>query len=127
MVFGQVFRVNICAVCPLQADIGIILDHSTSIVNPSGGGYDNWEVHMLGFITELIGAFPIGPTQTRVGIVSFSSNARLTFGFNAYNDSQTLITAVRQIEIQGGETHMAEVTIANVALYLVSLCPVAIA
>ena len=101
--------VGVCVVCDKQADIALILDESTSIVEPRRGGYDNWQVSVKGFIYSLIEAFPIGPTQTRVGIVSFSRRAWLSFGFDAYNDSRTLIDAVRDMNIQGGETNIAEV------------------
>jgi len=100
-----------CVVCGEQAvaDVGILLDHTTSVVHPARGGYDNWNVSMKGFIIKLIEAFPIGPTQTRVGIVGYSSRAWLSFGFNAYNSSRTLIDAVRREDIRGGETNVAQV------------------
>jgi len=96
-------------VCAKQAEIGIILDHSTSIVNPARGGYDNWDIEVLGFVKSVIDEFPIGPTLTRVGIVGFSSSAWLQFGFNAYNNSRTMDTAVSNMEIMGGETNIAQV------------------
>jgi len=98
-----------CAVCAKQAEIGILLDHSTSVVDPTGGGYRNWEVAVLGFVRRLIEAFPIGPTLTRVGIVGFSSSAWLIHGFNSYNNSRTMIDAVNMIDIRGGETNIAQV------------------
>ena len=98
-----------CVVCAKQAEIGIILDHSTSIVNPARGGYDNWDISVKEFVKKLIEAFPIGPTLTRVGIVRFSSRAELAFGFNAYNNSRTMLEAVKREEIQGGETNIAQV------------------
>ena len=64
---------------------------------------------MKGFITTLIEAFPIGPTQTRFGIVGFSSRAWLSFGFNDYNNSRTLLERVISDEIGGGETNFAQV------------------
>ena len=97
-------------VCAKPSDIGIILDHSTSIVDPSRGGYDNWEKSVLGFVVKVIEAFPIGPTLTRLGIVGFSSSAWLEFNFVAYNNSRTMIDAVKAIEIRGGETNIARVT-----------------
>jgi len=101
-------NVGVFVVC-YKGDIGILLDHSTSIVNPIRGGYDNWEISVKGFITKLIEAFPIGPTQTRFGMVGFSSRAWLSFGFNAYNDTRTLLVAWRYMDIRGGETNIAQV------------------
>jgi len=62
-----------------------------------------------GLIYKLIEAFPVGPTLSRFGIVSFSRTAWLSFGFDAYNDSQTLINAVSDMNIEGGETNIAQV------------------
>jgi len=88
----------VCVVCDRHADIALILDESTSIVEPKRGGYDNWQVSVKGLIFSLIEAFPIGRTHARFGIVSFSRTARLSFGFDAYNDSQTLINAVKDMQ-----------------------------
>ena len=103
--------VGVCArvVCAKQAEIGVILDHSTSIVTPERGGYDNWDVSVKGFLKQLIDAFPIGPTLTRLGIVGFSSSAWLQFGFYAYNNSRTMTEAVELMDIVGGETNIAQV------------------
>jgi len=104
------------AVCAKQAEIGIILDHSTSIADPRGGGYDNWYVSVLGFVSKLIEAFPIGPSLTRVGMVGFSSSAWLQFGFNAFNNSRTLLNEVENIDIQGGETNIAQVVLPTISI-----------
>jgi len=98
-----------CVVCPKQAEIGIILDHSTSIANPARGGFDNWYVSVIGFVKKLVQAFPIGPTLTRVGIVAFSTRAELSFGFNAYNNSRTMFNYLDNYDIMGGETNIAQV------------------
>ena len=102
-------RVCVRVVCAKQAEIGVILDHSTSIVTPERGGYDNWDVSVKGFLKQLIDAFPIGPTLTRLGIVGFSSSAWLQFGFYAYNNSRTMTEAVELMDIVGGETNIAQV------------------
>ena len=113
---GFTFRSNsqhcwfLCIVCAKQADIGILLDHSTSIVDPTRGGFDNWDIEVKKFLYHLIDAFPIGPTLTRIGIAGFSSSAWKQFGFNDYNISRTLRTAVRDMDIRGGETNIAQVT-----------------
>ena len=95
--------------CAKQAEIGVILDHSTSIVAEDRGGYDNWEVSVRAFLLQLIDAFPIGPTLTRMGMVGFSNNAWLYFGFDAHNNPRTMRQAVIDWEIQGGETNIAQV------------------
>ena len=99
-----------CAACDNQTELGIIVDHSTSIVHPERGGFENWDADVLNFLLTLIDAFPIGPTLTRVGIVGFSSRAWLQFGFNTFNNSRTLRSAVINMDIRGGETYIAQVT-----------------
>jgi len=102
-----IFTVTPCSVCAVKADIGFILDQSTSIVAASGG-YDNWN-SMLNFVQQVIGAFTIGPTQTRVGMVRFSTSASLTFGFSQYMTALTLINIVSsQTFGNGGETDLAD-------------------
>ena len=96
-------------VCHKHADIAIILDHTTSVVNPARGGWENWNL-ILDFVVKLVEAFPIGPSMTRVGIVGFGTDAWLDFGFNAYNNSRTMRTAVRNLEIHGGSTNIGQVT-----------------
>ena len=105
--------VCVFVVCSKQAEIGIILDQSSNIVDPSRGGYDNWDVSVHGFVTDLISAFPIGPQLTRVGIVGMSSNAWLEFGFDRYHNTRDMIRAVEEIEIRGGETNIAQVPATN--------------
>ena len=53
------------AACPRAADIVLVLDQSTSVVQgyPT---YDNWYVNMLGFAATIVQAFPISPNLTRV-------------------------------------------------------------
>ena len=100
-------NIGFCVVCAKKADIGVILDHSTSIVAEDLGGYDNWDVSVKGFLTQLIDAFPIGPTLTRMGMVGFSNNAWLYFGFDTHINPRTLTAAVLEWDIQGGETNIA--------------------
>jgi len=100
---------GVCVVCDQQADIGVIVDHSTSIVAEYNGGYDNWDVSLKDFLIQLIDSFPIGPTLTRMGMVGFSNNAWLYFGFDTHNNPRTLRQAVIDWEITGGETNIAQV------------------
>ena len=71
----------------------IILDQSTSIVVRSGG-WPNWDTYVLGFVTSIIKAFTIGPTQTRIAIVSFSNTAWVSFSFDAFNNADDMINTV---------------------------------
>jgi len=51
--------------CPRAADIVLILDQSSSIVQ-GDPTYSNWYERMLGFATAIVEAFPIDPSLTRV-------------------------------------------------------------
>jgi len=100
----------VCVVCAKEAEIGIILDHSTSIVTESRGGYDNWDISVKNFLKKLIEAFPIGPQLTRIGVVGFASSAWLMTDLNGHNNSRTLTEFVDSMEIVGGETNIAQVS-----------------
>ena len=99
-------NVGFCVACAKEAEIGVILDHSSSIEFQDP---NNWDVSIKGFLTQLIDAFPIGPTMTRMGMVGFSSDAWLYFGFDTHNDSRTLTQAVIDWELHGGNTNIAQV------------------
>jgi secreted protein with Ig-like and vWFA domain len=89
----------------VKADIGLILDQSTSIQSASGG-MQNW-YDMLNFVQQVINAFPISPTLTRFGLVRFSSKAVFDFGFSRYTNSPDLINAIQNLAMAGGETNFS--------------------
>ena len=68
--------------CDARVDIGIVLDMSRSIVFDNN---ENWN-RMLNFSVNIIRAFPIGPTLTRVGMVTFSDNGHLEFYLDQYTN-----------------------------------------
>jgi von Willebrand factor type A domain len=91
------------SVCPVIADIAILLDQSTSIVS-ADGGTANWQ-SMLNFVAQVISSFQVGPTLARFALVRFSSRAQLDFNYNNYNTSTALISYVRAMDIVGGESN----------------------
>ena len=93
-------------VCAAKADIGFIVDQSTSIVLAPGGN-DNWN-SILNFVQQVIQSFSISPTLTRVGMVRFSTNASFEFGFTSYSDAPSLILNVSSLQIRGGQTNYAD-------------------
>jgi Mg-chelatase subunit ChlD len=92
--------------CPAIADIIIILDESTSIVY-APGGYDNFYIHMLGFVKGIVKSFKISPTQTRVGLLKFSEGTTVSFYLDKYSDSDALVKGIGALDILGGETNIA--------------------
>ena len=86
-------------------DICLIIDSSGSIrdKNPSDGT-DNWQLQ-LEFLATLIGAFTIGPDDTRVGAIVFSTKATLAFSLNDYTTIDEIQNAIRNIAYMGGWTN----------------------
>jgi len=90
--------------CERAADIVLVLDQSTSIVQQT---YDNWYVQVLGFAERIAGAFPIGENLTQVGVLKFSTEVEIVFHLNAYGDRDSLLNAIENIDISGGDTNIA--------------------
>ena len=93
--------------CPTgMADIVFILDESTSIVY-NQGGYSNWYDDILAFAQNVSAAFSISPTQTQIGLIKFSDNTTIGFYLNQYTSEASVINAIGQEDITGGETNIA--------------------
>ena len=90
----------------MMADVILILDESTSIV-VGDASYDNWFVYILGFGERIVSTFTISPTMTQVGLLKFSDSTTIAFYLNQYMDNTSLINAISQIDIDGGETNIA--------------------
>ena len=88
------------------ADIVFRLDQSTSIVY-ADGGYNNWYVHILGFVRRLVDSLIISTSYTQVGVVKFSEQANVAFYLNNHTDASSLDAAINALQIDGGETNIA--------------------
>ena len=77
---------------------------STCGKNHVGTSCDNWS-RLLAFVNNIIDAFTTGEQETRVGVVTFSTDASLTFPMSQYYNSQELKDAVSSINYVGGETN----------------------
>jgi len=91
--------------CPLIADVALIIDDSTSIVAATGQ-YNNW-AYILGFAASIVGSFPIGADQTRIGIVKFSTAPKVEFYMDRYTNRNDMLTAIKNLQHEGGETNIA--------------------
>ena len=62
----------------------------------------------LNFTSSLVKEFPIGPTQTQVGVITFASDAVTEFELNKYTDKIDVQTAINQITHRGGGTDIGK-------------------
>ncbi|ELU16324.1 hypothetical protein CAPTEDRAFT_192434 [Capitella teleta] len=90
-------------------DLVILVDSSGSIrkANPEDGSYDNWQL-LLNFIKTAISKFVIGPRDTRVSIILFSTDATLEFTLNAADSEAEIIALVDQLPYIDGWTNTAD-------------------
>ena len=88
------------SVCRLKVDLGFLVDGSGSIENRGRGNF----MHVLDFIKTLISFFPISASQTRVGMVVFSSRPYPIFRFNRYYTMRSVIKAVDRVRYPYGGT-----------------------
>ena len=98
--------------CESQVDLCFIIDSSGSIRdnNPSDRSYDNWELQ-LGFLSDLVAAFSVGPDATRVGAVVFSEDVRLVFPLDRYDNVEEVRQAIITIPYMGQTTNTPEALI----------------
>ena len=89
-----------------MADILLVLDQSTSIV-VEDPNYDNWYVRVLGFAKSVAGAFDIARHRTQVAVIKFSDVINVVFYFNTYNNRESLLNAIGNIHLDGGQTNLA--------------------
>ena len=86
--------------CSEILDMVFVVDASGSI------GLDNWEL-VIDFINAVIDGFTIGPDDTQVGMVVFSTNARIEFNLTDYLDEGVLKQAVESTAYDAASTNLA--------------------
>lgn len=87
--------------CQVKSDIMFILDTSGSI------GRSNFDF-VRNFVLQYANGLDIGPNANRIGVITFSSSARLLFGLDTYSDSSSLRQAIRNIYYTGGGTNIPD-------------------
>ncbi|XP_078379291.1 matrilin-1-like isoform X2 [Oculina patagonica] len=96
----QVIFINTsAAVCPFAMDLAFLLDSSGSI------GKENYQ-DMKGFMNEVIEQFHVSPTDTHVGVVSFSSSAKTEISFISPQNVDAIKSSVLKMIYRGGSTRM---------------------
>lgn len=86
------------SVCQSKVDLGFLVDGSGSLSK----SFSN----VLDFVKALISFFPISPSQTRVGMVIFSTRPYPIFPFNRYNSKSSVLRAVDRARFPSGGTRI---------------------
>jgi hypothetical protein len=93
--------------CSTPIDLVFLLDSSGSIEDPSNYGSPGDFVNKeLAFVKAVVPEFSIGlgSNHTRVGVATFSAEARVEFQLGAHASSTNLLAAVDAIEYMGANT-----------------------
>jgi len=90
----------VAIVCRKRLDLALLIDGSGSINAYGRGNFGR----CLDFVKRLVASFSISPTQTRVGIVLFSTRAWLIANFRGHRNKQSLLRAISRIRYPRGGT-----------------------
>jgi len=85
--------------CP--TDIVFVLDESGSIGSSDFG-------LMKSFLSHLVGRLDIDSGNTRVGLVTYSTNVRTTINLNAYTSVASIQSAISSLTYSGRLTNTAD-------------------
>jgi len=86
-----------CVVCnTTKADIVFILDTSGSVAQDF--------MQELNFTSSLVKEFPVSPTETQFGVITFASDAVTEFELNRFAVKIDVQNAINQITFRGGGT-----------------------
>lgn len=89
-------------VCRRRLDLGFLIDGSGSIEAYGRGNFRR----CLRFVKRVVASFQISPSQTRVGVVLFSSRAWLVFNFRQLRNMQSIVRAIGRIRYPRGGTRI---------------------
>lgn len=87
--------------CLNSADIGFVVDGSSSV------GTDNFRT-VLQFVANISREFEISDTATRVGVVQYTYDQRLEFGFGEHNTREAVSSTIKNIRYWSGGTSTGE-------------------
>lgn len=82
-------------------DIVFVADSSLSVDS------DNFNLEKK-FISDLVSHFPIGPNQSRVGLITFNDDAKLRFGLEKYTTAASLLKAIYEVNYHMGGTYVGK-------------------
>jgi receptor-type tyrosine-protein phosphatase Q len=95
---NQLLAMDECSVSGI--DIYFLMDESGSV------GASNYGL-MKQFVNDTVNEFDIGPDDTQVGVISYSSSAVGQFYLNTYHEKSSLLTAINYLPYSGGNTNTA--------------------
>ena len=81
-------------------DIYFVMDESGSV------GAFNYQL-MKQFVYNTVNEFDIGPDDTQVGVISYSSYATPRIYLNSYHDKSSLLAAINNLPFNSGGTNTA--------------------
>lgn len=78
-----------------------VLDSSGSV------GHDNFQ-EILNFTYKFVTELDIGPTESQVGVVKYSTSAEIVFNLSTYLKKEDVLDAIDKIPYNGGQTNTAD-------------------
>ncbi|XP_035683938.1 mucin-5B-like isoform X1 [Branchiostoma floridae] len=88
---------DLCVACDVSSDLFFVLDGSGSV------GPDNFET-VKQFVVNVVSAFTISLTDTRVGVVQYSHFNTLACNLGDHPDEASFVTAINTMQHQDGGT-----------------------
>ena len=87
-------------VCEANLDVVFVLDQSSSV------GWKN-NLKALKFIRNVIEFFSIGANKTQVGLITYSTSAKVRFDLDDYHSKWSILSAISSVNFIGGWTATA--------------------
>ena len=85
-------------VCSLVLDIAFIIDSSGSI------GGNNW-IRMKRFVKSVVSKLDVGSSSTRIAAIAYSTNPKVVWRFNDYQDKDMVNRVLDNMAWQSGFTY----------------------
>ena len=84
-----------CAVCSAKADIGILIDGSSSVTQDKFA-------KLLEFTKSLVKSFSVSQDRAHIAVATASRGPHMSFDFRGFNDVPSINTAISRISYLGG-------------------------
>lgn len=97
-IFSTVFHGLVSDCMHVKADIVFMLDSSSS------EGATNFQ-KQRDFVASFVRSLTIGPSNVQVGVVTFSTTAKVNFDLNDHTTKPSVLSAINQISYIQGSTH----------------------
>ncbi|KAK3083543.1 hypothetical protein FSP39_025167 [Pinctada imbricata] len=88
-----------------RMDLVFIIDASTSV------GSDNFKL-VIRFVEQIVKDLNIDNTDTRVGLLMYSTSTEIRFTLDQHNSKQKILEEIRAIRYNGGSTNTADALLA---------------